>query len=149
MRARQQSAATSGLPDLEAYNQQVLACQHEAFTLAAHLLGNDRAADAVVERAFRHVYRDARRSTSSTIRLPVLREVVRLCSRPPTGRRKALGPWRHLSQREQEALLLVDLLGLSYLQAADILDCSKEHLARWLAQARSKGPPSSLAPTLL
>lgn len=135
--------------ELEAYNRQVLACQHEAFTLAAHLLGNDQAADTVVERAFRRVYRHTRRSTNSTIRLPVLREIIQLCSRSPTGRRKDLGPWRHLSQREREALLLVDLLGLSYPQAADVLNCSKEHLARWLAQARSQGLPSSLAPISL
>jgi DNA-directed RNA polymerase specialized sigma24 family protein len=130
------------MQDLDSYNQQVLACQDEAFTLAAYLLGDDVAADDVLARAFLHVYQDPRRASQASIRLPVLREVIRLCSR--TRLSSAGGLLSKLTRRERQALLVVDLLGLTYDQATNVLACSRDHLVRHLAKAREKVAGSRL-----
>lgn len=126
------------IPGLDVYNQEVLACQQEAFTLALYLLGNDHAADDVVQRSVMAAYRCCRRSPDQPIRLTILREVIRLCDhhtgRPEDGLSSHL---RRLSRRECRSLLLIDLLGLSYDQAAHVLRCKKHDLAQWLARARA------------
>jgi len=65
----------------------VLVCQDEAFTLAAYLLGDDRAADEAVTQAVTIACRHYRRLPDHPIRLTALREVVRLRNHPTKSKR--------------------------------------------------------------
>jgi DNA-directed RNA polymerase specialized sigma24 family protein len=132
----------NAVSDLDRYNEQVLAHQNEAFTLAAYLSRDDREADRTVEQAFLSVFRQWTSSPGESIRLPVLREVVRLSSPSQRNRNGRSDLLQRVSPRERRALLLVDVLGLSYDEAASVLGCSRSRLARLLAQARGKGMQS-------
>lgn len=125
------------MDDLTDYNRHMLACQQEAFTLAAYLLADDEAADAAVQQACLRAYQRHRRSPDTPVRLLILREVVAACGRPTQQVGKPLGALLDLTSRERQSLLLVDLLGLSYAEAAEVLKCSRRQLTRRLAQARA------------
>lgn len=63
--------------DLESYNDIVLACQDEAYTLAFSILGNVELACKVVQEAFLRVYYTyTRGGDSHKIVLSVLQEVI-------------------------------------------------------------------------
>ena len=126
-----------GMGDLATYNSLVLACQDEAFTLAAYLLGDDRAADAAVQEAVTGAYRRYLRAPESSVRLLILQQVLARCGRSACAR--PVGPVEgvhDLAVRERHALLLVDMLGLSYGEAGEVLGCSRDQVARRLARAR-------------
>ncbi len=126
-----------GMGDLATYNSLVLACQDEAFTLAAYLLGDDRAADAAVQEAVARAYRRYLRAPEISVRLLILQQVLARCGR--STRVRDVGPvegFRDLAPRERTTLLLVDVVGLSYDQAAEVLGCSRDQVARRLARAR-------------
>ncbi|MGC9522046.1 MAG: hypothetical protein ACP5HG_09215 [Anaerolineae bacterium] len=124
--------------DLADHNRQVLACQEEAFTLAAYLLADDEAADAAVQQACLRAYQRHRRRPDTSVRLLIFREVISLCARPiGQGVGGPLGALLDLTSRERQSLLLVDLLGLSYADATEVLRCTQRQLTRWLASARS------------
>jgi hypothetical protein len=123
--------------DLNEFNRQVLACQNQAFTLACSLLGNEPAADAVVSDAVRALY--AQFPVKTSILPQLLHEVLRRCERG--ARPKGAGVPVHLRRlpaRECRALLLVDVLGLCYDEAAEVLGCSRQQLAAWLASGRQR-----------
>jgi hypothetical protein len=123
--------------DLNEFNRQVLACQNQAFTLAWYLLGSEPAADTVVSDAVRALY--ARFPVPTAILPQLLREVLRRCARG--ARRKDVGVPLHLRglpAREYQALLLVDVLGLCYDEAAEVLRCSRNALTGWLAAGRQR-----------
>jgi DNA-directed RNA polymerase specialized sigma24 family protein len=125
------------MPDLESFNRFVMACQDEAFTLATYLLADDRAADAAVQAACLRAYRRHRRLPGVPVRLLILQEVLAHCERPVRKPDKEPLEWLFdLPLRERQSLLLVDLLSLSYAQAAEVLGCPREQLARRLARAR-------------
>ncbi len=126
-----------GMGDLATYNGLVLACQDEAFTLAAYLLGDDRAADAAVQEAVTGAFRRYLRAPESSVRLLILQQVLAGCRRSAGAR--GTGPvdgFHDLAPRERTTLLLVDVVGLSYDQAAEVLGCSRDQVARRLARAR-------------
>jgi DNA-directed RNA polymerase specialized sigma24 family protein len=123
--------------DLDAYNQQVLACQDQVFTLALHLLGDEQAADAAVARAVRAVYTRARPRPS--VRIQLIAQVLRSCDRRLGHGDTSLPVYlRTLPEPERHALLLVDLLGLCYDEAAEVLGCSRPLLAGRLAAGRQR-----------
>ncbi len=133
--------------DLDTFNQQVLACQDQAFTLAAYLLGDDRIADEVVQRAVLQTYRQARMSAGMAVRDSILRHVLRLCDLQ-NARPKALpAGLARLPDRERRSLLLVDVLRLSYAEAAGVLGCSSASLAQWIADARQRLVPYMATPS--
>jgi predicted DNA-binding protein (UPF0251 family) len=118
--------------DLDGFNRQVLACQDQAFTLAVYLLGDEPAADAVVAQAVREIYTRARLLPS--IRVQLLGEVLPRCGPRKASTREEL----RLHGHERDALLLVDMLGLCYDEAAQVLGCSHAKLTGWLAAARQR-----------
>lgn len=131
----------TGEIDLRRFNEQVLACQHEAYTLAVQLLGDEQRADAIVRDAVVQTYRQlgtgGRSVTSESIRISVLQRVLKRCGHD--GRRRRGRPsslFGTLSKHEARALLLVDVLHLSYDEASQVLRCSRDDVARWLAAAR-------------
>lgn len=127
--------------DLEAFNGQVLACQEEAFTLACSLLGDEGLACELVQAVFLRVY--ARRGNGGgSIPLQVLQGVIGMCrqarpSHTATGVELISG-WHELARSEQEALLLVDVLGKSYSQAAQVLGKYEREVAAAVASGRYK-----------
>ena len=120
---------------LSLFNQQVTQCQDDAYTLAWYLLGSEAEAEAVtqcaVEAAF-HCFSSPR----DDCRLLILKHVVRHCR----GQLPAANgtPGAHMLHELQAlpfgqrlALVLVDVLGLGYLDAACIADRPVKEV-RWL-----------------
>lgn len=129
--------------DLESYNDIVLACQDEAYTIALSILGNVELACKVVQEAFlRMYYPYTRGGDNHIIVLSVLQEVIFSCQQEiPSGSREAeyaVPGWAQLECYEQEILLLVDTLGKTYHDAAFILKCSEYDVARLVACGRCK-----------
>ena len=124
------------------FNQQILLCQDEAFTLAWYLLGDtveaEKMTQAAVESAFR-VFTTHRENC----RLLILQQVLRQCQRK-TPVKETL-PIPDISQEsepftdiERQALILIDILHLNYPDAAMVLSCPPQEISRRLARARRK-----------
>lgn len=132
--------------DLQTYNRLVLQHQDEAFTLAAHLLGDDDLAGKVVGETFRKAF-SSRRTPQQAFRLEVLRQVVICCQMQV---QKLAGPSNlayllaGLADEEKIVLALVDCLGLGYHDCAVVLGKKSANIMKTLAQARYKitGGPS-------
>lgn len=128
---------------LARFNEQVLTYQGEAYTLASYALGTDEGTDAAVQQAFLKTYRRYTSHPDRPIRLAVLSKLVRLCGRTAQRRNgsRSVAPevlCPACSPRERCALLLVDVLHLSYEQTKNVLSCSKPQLIRWVARARER-----------
>jgi len=126
---------------LDQFNQQVLACQDEAFTLAFSILGDEGLACELVQTAILRVYAN-RENDDNNISVKILQEVILMCrSAKPSKAHSAVEEipgWELLDCCEQEALLLVDVLQESYQNAARILNNSESDIARVVAQGRYK-----------
>ncbi len=126
------------------FNRRVLECQDDAYTLAWYLSGNEALAETVVQAAVESLYRNAAiRDTS--FRLMILQAVVRQSHRSmrrslpingKTGDQGILEMLRSLPEQERQALILVDILRLSYAESAAILRIPIEDLGQRLARAR-------------
>ena len=127
--------------DLEAFNRLVLACQEEAFTLACPILGDEVLACEVVQAVFLRVYAHWG-DGGDVISVQVLQAVIELCRRSRPSKAHAglelISGWHQLECAEQQALLLVDLLGKSYQQTALVLDKSEHEVAVTVALGRYK-----------
>jgi DNA-directed RNA polymerase specialized sigma24 family protein len=126
---------------LDRFNQQVLACQEETFTLAFSLLGDEALACEVLQEIILRVY-SGWRDDDSNIVVKVLHGVIGMCrqskpSKAYTGVELIPG-WNQLERSEQEALLLIDLLGKSYPETALVLNCSEHDLGVTVADGRCK-----------
>ena len=129
--------------DLESYNDIVLACQDEAYTLAFSILGNVELACKVLQEAFlRMYYTNTRGGDNHIIVLGVLQEVIFACRQVNASRSREAGyeipGWAQLECYEQETLLLVDTLGKTHHDVAFILKCSECDVARLVARGRCK-----------
>lgn len=129
--------------DLDIYNGLVLDCQEEAFTLAVSMLGEERLACEIVQAVFLRVYtRWKVEDNSIPVCVMVFREVIGSCrqARSPDSIAGAeiIPGWRRLELDEQEALLLVDVLGKTYEQAALVLEKSDHEVAATVALGRYK-----------
>lgn len=146
MRSEQEAIEAADMRDLDSFNRQAVAYQAEAYTLAWHLLGDEDAAGAALQAALVNVYR-AHPDTATSIRTSLLREIIHLSPWPlGHGADGLAGRVRRLPRRARQALLLVDLLGLSYEEAAAVMDCSRSTLAARLARARKRLASVALAP---
>ena len=127
--------------DLQGFNNLVLACQDEAFTLACSILGDEGLACEVVQAVFVQVY-IRRGAGDHPIPVQVLQGVIGMCRRARPSKAHAgvelIPGWHLLECAEQEALLLVDLLGKSYPQTALVLDKSEHEVAATVALGRYK-----------
>jgi DNA-directed RNA polymerase specialized sigma24 family protein len=123
---------------LQRYNLLVLQHQDEVYSLAFDLLGDERAADALVQAAF--VQGFARRAHERPpFRLRALRWVVQAC----LDRRGPLpGPARldsrlaGLANEPAVALILVERLGLSCAESALVMGMEMEEFRSVLAEGR-------------
>lgn len=127
---------------LDRFNRSVLACQDEAFTLAYYLVGEEKTACALLQDVIRTVYAGWR-GEADDVGCLVLRGVVLMARQVVTpsgtllGARQILG-WEELKRCEQEILLLVDVFGKSYPEAARIMERSERDVALTLAAGRQK-----------
>jgi len=125
------------VPALNEYNAGVLACQEDAFTLAFYALGDDGLAAQVVQAAVRQAYWRFDGS-EGRCREQILSAVAEGCWRSTDRRPADQGVFSALPIEERLAVILVDVLGLSYRQAAEILRRPATQFARLLAQGRCK-----------
>ena len=129
------------LLSLDRFNQQVLACQEEAFTLAFSLLEDKALACEVLQEVILRVY-SGWRDDDCNIVVKVLHGVIGMCrqakpSKIPDATEWICG-WNQLERGEQETLLLVDWLGKTYHETAFILNSSERDVARNVAYGRCK-----------
>ena len=126
---------------LDQFNQQVLAYQDGAFTLAFSILGDEGLACEVVQAVFLRVYTRLG-DGGHPIQVKVLQGVIRMCRQAKPSKAYAgvelIPGWHLLEYSEQEALLLVDWLGKTYHDTALILNNSERDVARNIAFGRCK-----------
>jgi len=131
---------SSAMNTLSLFNQQVLQCQDDAYTLAWYLLGDEAEAEAVMQKAIEAAYRCFALKLENC-HLLILKQVVEQCR----GRKPAAcgsnGPdifhnLELLTESERLALILIEVLRLGYSEAARITDIPLKETGRLLAQAR-------------
>jgi DNA-directed RNA polymerase specialized sigma24 family protein len=125
--------------NLNDFNHLVLQHQEEAYTLAFYTLGDERQACEAVQNAISDTFRHP---AGNNFQLGILRRVTQFCSQiqisaidlsvvPDIVRRLSNLPFQ-----ERLALVLIDILGLNYAQAAAVCHMSKAQIGRLLAQGR-------------
>lgn len=127
---------------LSQFNRQVLQCQDDAYTLAWYLLGNEAQAEAVTQAAVESTY-PCFASNRTDCRLLILKQVAKqwLVRRPDACSSAEASIYHELGFlpiHEREVLLLIDVLGLSYPEAACVLERPMKEIMRLLAHARWK-----------
>ena len=127
---------------LARFNQQVIQCQDDAYTLAWYLLGDEAEAEAVMQKAIEAAYH-CFASKLENCHLLILKQVVKQCR----GRKQAafgsdgtdaFTDLNILSGSERLAIVLIEVLGLGYCEAARITDIPLKETRRLLAQARRR-----------
>lgn len=129
--------ASASLP-LNKFNQLVQDCQDEAFTLAFSLVGDELLACQILEDVLMQIFMDQENGLHP-MNLQVLKEVVSLSrqmNQSQFGDAITIPGWKQLERCQQEALLLVDVLGKSYPEAAFVLHCSWRELVQNVALGR-------------
>lgn len=125
---------------LAQFNQHVLECQDDAYTLAWYLLGDEAAAEAVTQAAIQAAFH-LLSTTQTSCRVLVLRQVIHRCG----GKITAQGESRNdgcylalqcLKEMERQAVILVDILNIRHAEASIILTCPVKEVSHLLAQAR-------------
>ena len=129
---------------LEEFNRLVLQYQDEAFSLAFYMLGSEVQAGQVVQSAVRQAYTHFK-GRNPDFRTQILELVSAGCLqahiRTPEIKAQADTLLRQLSSlpgRERLALILIDLLELSYTQAGSILHQPRDSVRGLLTQGRLK-----------
>jgi DNA-directed RNA polymerase specialized sigma24 family protein len=124
---------------LSAFNRQVQPRQDEAYTLAYYLLGSPELAAQAVQSACLQAFHQSG-SSPKIDRLSLLRLVLGCCNgcpgRPLSTSDPDIRLIFSLPSEERCAVLLIDVLGLSYAEAAQVLGCKPARLSQWLAQGR-------------
>lgn len=145
------SAAVDTQTQITTFNTLAMQTQDDAYTLAYYLLGDERHAERATQAAYDALFRQARLQTDQ-FRFEVLRRVLdcsqrlmRLMPRrgiPRTGAHKkaqtdsTFEKLTTLNHGERSVVVLVDVLGLDYEEAAQVLGSSRKQVSRLLAQAR-------------
>lgn len=127
---------------LSLFNQQVLQCQDDAYTLAWYLLGDEAEAEAVMQSAVQATFH-CFSSNRSDCRLLILEQVVEHCWRREPAVCCSFKPGifcdlRSLAEQERVVLVLIDVLGLDYPEASFITSMPLEKIGSLLAHARKK-----------
>lgn len=136
---------------LVTFNTLALQTQDEAYTLAYYLLGDEYHAERATQAAFDQLYRSARLQ-AARFRFEVLRLVLecsrrmnrimpnrtvrRVSLRMTANRDTTFEKLQALDAGERSVVVLVDVLGLDYDEAAQVMCSSKKQVSRMLAQAR-------------
>ena len=125
-------------PTLTTLNGLAQRYQDEIYTLAYYLIGDEARAVQATEAAFEQVYHPE--LLADHFRLEVLRQVLRACRsrrvERSTSQDALCSRLLGLTPDEQAAVVIIDVLGLSYEQAAWIISCNQKQLMKLLAQAR-------------
>ncbi len=115
--------------------------QDEAYTLAYYFLGDERGAVEAVQAAFESTgWRQG--VSEAEFRRGVFRHILtssKSCARfgSATAAQDDLsGYLTRLNQEERSALVLVDVLGMQYAEAREVLGVSQKHLGQLVAQGR-------------
>jgi DNA-directed RNA polymerase specialized sigma24 family protein len=125
--------------NLNDYNQLVLQHQEEAFTLAFYTLGDERQACETVQSAISSTFQHP---AGNNFYLGLLRRVSQLCFQKQVNAidlsvvPEIVRQLSNLPFYERLAVVLIDILGLNYAQAAVVCHQSKAQISRLLAQAR-------------
>jgi len=129
---------------LEEFNRLVLQHQDEAFCLAFYMLGSEVQAGQVVQSAVRQAYTHFK-GRNPDFRTQILQLVSAGClqahSRTPDIKTQPDTLQKQLSSlpgKERLALILIDLLELSYAQAGSVLHQPMDSVRGLLAQGRLK-----------
>lgn len=130
--------------ELSWFNQQILKCQDDAYTLAWYLLGDESAAEAAVQKALISLFAQ-NKARDKDCRIYILRSVLQQCQNQTRLSFKMTGAPLHrefdellhkLPARDRQTLVLVDVIGLSYEEAADVTGLPVKTFRQRLAQAR-------------
>lgn len=136
--------------DPEAFGRIAGAYQDQAYTLAFYLLGDASAAEGAAQAAFLAARRRMIRSDRNRLRLDLFREILRACSAAQNGARPSPGGGAGNATGEEKlrgclaglpfeyrcALVLVDVAGLDYAEAAAVIGRPVAALQKRLALAR-------------
>ncbi len=138
--------------ELEAFNRLVMETQDAVYTLAYAILGNEGSAERAVQSAFIRAYQGRVRYKVETHKLLVYRGLVDACQQELNRGKNDFPTVEQLSVDAHEdawscmlslplslrlAAALVDVAGLDYEQAAEVLSVSVKEIRRRLALARS------------
>ena len=121
------------------FNRLVLRHQEEAYTLAFYTLGDERQACETVQKVVAEAFRSP---ANGNFQLRILQGVSNICSRStshsvdPNVVPEIVRQLSCIPLQERLAVVLIDILGLNYAQAAQVCRQSKDQLSRILAQAR-------------
>jgi RNA polymerase sigma-70 factor (ECF subfamily) len=154
--------------ELEPFNRLVKQHQDEAYTLAYRVLGDPAWAEEATQAAALHAYQNLLTYPAATFKLRLLHSVAAACQQrmrldrwlqaclqrglrartEGVSRRTPRQPQptgdpiqdrlNRLPPAERLAVVLVDVLGLDYEQAAQVLEEPKNHFRRHLARARRR-----------
>lgn len=125
---------------LAAFNRQIMEWQEAAYTLAYYLAGSQQQAEEIVQEAVLQAY--LKNEGADGVRTALLKAVIAVSCKPSQR------PWRAsgsdtlartlsgLSHERRCAVLLVDVLGLNYDEAARVLSSTPTRVSEWLAQGR-------------
>ena len=147
------------------FNTLALRYQDDAYTLAYYLLGDDARAAGATQAAFDRIFRRGS-VPQNRFRVEVLRGVLQSVRAGESARSSR--PARHsrpaqlaqaagdalsrlllrLRSDDRSALVLVDVLGLGYREASQVLGCSERELARRLGRARFSLARAASAPAV-
>jgi len=132
---------------LAQFNQQVLECQDDAFTLAWYLLGDEAAAEAAVQAAVMRAYHRAQSGRVDDRRL-ILKQVLRCCAvkigNDSSGMPSGYLEVHKLPAVERQVIILIDILCLNYDETAHLSNRSIRTITQRLAQARRKESQANL-----
>lgn len=121
---------------MTAFNQKILQYQEDAYTLAVYLLGCNEAAARAVQSAVLMIYHRG----ANNPRLNLLQAVIQTSAQPHSRAHAAASGLDArllaLPQNERRAAVLVDVLGLNYAEAAQVLRCTPGQISGWLTRAR-------------
>lgn len=134
--------APNAMDTLSLFNQQVLQCQDDAYTLVGYLLGDEAEAEAVMQSAILttfHCYSPNRKDC----RLLILKQVAKQCLiRKPAACSSAKPGIAYdihlLTQQERVALVLIDILRFDYPETSFITGIPLGKIGPLLGNARWK-----------
>ncbi len=157
-----QQAARRG--DARAFGRLVAPYREQMYALSFIILGDEQAAVAAAQAAIRLAAGHSATLPAGDFELWLLRWVVSACRarwRPASQDQTGTGdlPARDVAQSLQGrlcrlplelrlALVLVDVTGLDYAQAATVLGARREQVSSWLAEGRARltFPPDAPSP---
>lgn len=129
---------------LSHFNTLAIQYQDDVYTLAYYLLGDEDQASEATQAAFLQVYRRVG-VRPDQVRLSALRWVLLQAQQQRrVGENQLNGSTQDpllrqlasLKEDEASVLILVDMLGLNYDEAAQVLGCSKKQVGKLLTHAR-------------